>query len=170
VAVAQPLDLQIEGFILAAIFVYVGLAFLGKRTNRKLASRWLGVHIPYLRTQFASVGTTPSKGTLITADGANRFWTYATGRRNVKSLQVNVDCRPRSDFLMLAYEFGRSLIDLTWTGAGDFIQFELALDIESKEDFVWAVSEKRVMNSLSKNRWDLVRRHFVSTEISLWLT
>jgi Protein of unknown function (DUF1682) len=164
---------QVEALIIGAILVYVGLAFLGKWINKKLASRWLGVHIPYLRTQFASVGTTPSKGALITADGANRFWTYASGRRHVRSLHITIDCRPRSDFFMLGYEFGRSAVDLTWTGAGDFIQFELSLDISSKEDFVWAIAEKRVMNSLPKSRWDLVRRRRRSsslTALSLRLT
>jgi hypothetical protein len=152
------LNLKNEAYILAALLVYVGLAMLGKIVNRQVASRWLGSLIPLLRSQFALVGTRPLEGALITADGGNRYWTYASGRRHVKGLQVCVDCRPRSDVFLLAYEFGRSLLDLTWTGAaGDFVELEFILGQGFKEDFVWAVADKKVMNALSKSRWDVVR-------------
>jgi hypothetical protein len=95
---------------------------------------------------------------------------YATGRRNVLALHATLKLYPLHDVIMLAWQFGNSLVDPTYD-AGESIEFDLTLGrgSEGVQDGVgvWAVVDKGVMGRIRERRFDMVSERSRGTEEQL---
>ncbi|WAQ80693.1 hypothetical protein PtA15_1A31 [Puccinia triticina] len=158
--VIRPAQLKLEGFLLVALIVYTITSYHGKRKNEKTVAHWWHSHSELLRTQFSQVGTGSSKGYI--ADGPALFYGYATGRKGCQALTIRFALRPRQDLPFMIYEELRAAIDFTWTGRSDRLELVWSLtpkkqqmSFEAKDSFVWALVEKRVMNVVREDRWDV---------------
>ncbi|MBW0516896.1 hypothetical protein O181_056611 [Austropuccinia psidii MF-1] len=158
--VIRPAELKVEGVLLVAMVIYALISYHGKRKNQNSVSLWLNSHAEFLSKEFSQVGTGSPKG--YSANGPAQFYGYATGRKGCKSLNIRFCLRPRQDIPFMIYEEIRAAIDFGWTGKSD--RLELAWDLspinqqntfDVKDYFVWALVEKRVMNSIRQERWDV---------------
>jgi len=152
--VFRPALFKYEPFLLAAIVFYGAFFWFGSRINRTKVNTWLIAHLDILNKQFSRPSGGGS-GIDLTSDGYSDFFAFSTGRRNISSLHTVFALLPRHDFLQLAVQFGRSLIDLLYTPRDDVtLDFQLHTTVAIPE-FVWALVAKGEANSIKKERWDL---------------
>jgi len=92
----------------------------------------------------------------LTADGYADFFVFSTGRRAISSLHTVLSLRPRHDFFQLAFQVAWGLVDLLYAPS-DVLTLDFKLHASaSVPDFVWALVAKGGVNSIKKERWDLV--------------
>ncbi|EFP90878.1 hypothetical protein PGT21_037041 [Puccinia graminis f. sp. tritici] len=156
--VIRPAQLKLEGALLVALIIYTLTSYRGKSKNEDTVAHWWDSHSELLRTQFSQVGAGSSKGYI--ADGPALFYGYATGRKGCQALTIRFALRPRQDLPFMIYEELRAAIDFSWTGRSDRLELVWSLaprnqHFEAKDSFVWALVEKRVMNVVREDRWDV---------------
>ena len=93
----------------------------------------------------------------MTVDGHSDAFNFSTGRRNVVSLHTIFTMRPRHDFFQLAFQTGRTFVDLQYRPR-DNVQLDFKLSPGAlNESFVFAIVTKGELISVKDGRWDLVR-------------
>ena len=93
----------------------------------------------------------------MTVDGHSDAFNFSTGRRNVASLHTIFTMRPRHDFFQLAFQTGRTFVDLQYRPR-DNVQLDFKLSPGAlNESFVFAIVTKGELISVKDGRWDLVR-------------
>jgi hypothetical protein len=159
--VIRPAQLKLEGFLLVTLVIYIISSYRGKSKNEHAVAHWLNSYSELLRKQFSQVGTGSARG--YSADGPASFYGYATGRKGCQALTIRFGLRPRQDIPFMIYEEIRAAIDFSWTGRSDRLELVWSLapsnqqkSFEAKDSFVWALVEKRVMNVVREDRWDVV--------------
>ncbi|TFK28725.1 DUF1682-domain-containing protein [Coprinopsis marcescibilis] len=151
VLVFRPALLQLEGFLLLGLLIYLLSIWLGTSRNSSKANKWLATHLPLFEQQFSK--PQPKQG--LTADGYSDFFNFSTGRRNIASLHTIFTLRPRHDLFQILYQTFKSLIDLQYRVIDELqLDFKLAPGA-LPADFVWAVVAKDELPTVKKNRWDL---------------
>ncbi|CAH7685600.1 hypothetical protein PPACK8108_LOCUS20158 [Phakopsora pachyrhizi] len=174
--VIRPSQLKVEGFILLLLVIYIFLSYSGRKFNQRLVKKWCLSHNELLSSEFEQVGIPDESDghlDLFIANGCSLFYSHATGgKKSCRSLMIKFSLRPRQDLPYMIYEEIRSAIDLSWVGRSDRIELVFNLSpsstsnhknsdgnfqkpFESKDLFVWAIAEKRVMNVLREDRWDV---------------
>ena len=148
--VLTPTDFKLEGYILAAVAVYLVLFFYGKSANARKANAWFSAHKPLLEANFSK----PAAGGLI-QDGYSDFFSFSTGRRNVASLHTIFALRPRHDPFQILAQTGYAAFDLQYRPLDD-LQLDFLLPASLPVDFVWALVNKDELRGIKKGRWDLV--------------
>jgi len=158
--VIRPAELKLEGLILATLVLYTISSYRGKRKNERTVAHWLDTYSPLLNREFSHVGTGSAEGYV--ADGPALFYGYATGRKGCQALTIRFALRPRQDLPFMFYEELRAAVDFSWTGRSDRLELVWSLtpashqkSFETKDAFVWALVEKRVMNLVREERWDV---------------
>ena len=90
-------------------------------------------------------------------DGHSDAFNFSTGRRNIASLHTIFTMRPRHDFFQLAFQTGRTFVDLQYRPRDD-LQLDFKLSPGAlNESFVFAIVAKDELISVKDGRWDLVR-------------
>lgn len=136
------------------------------RTSRIHPQHRLHAHLDILEKQFSRPTATGGRdGAALTSDGYTDFFAFSTGRRAIASLHTVFALRPRHDFFQFAFQFLWGLGDLLYSPTDDVtLDFKLhAATAASVPEFVWALVAKGEVNSIKKDRWDLVSRrsHFL---------
>ncbi|KAL1747225.1 hypothetical protein HDZ31DRAFT_32392 [Schizophyllum fasciatum] len=147
--VFRPGYFKLEGYILAAVAVYLALFFYGKSINARKASAWFAAHKPLLEANFSK----PAAGGLI-QDGYSDFFAFSTGRRNVASLHSVFTLRPRHDPFQIIAHAAYAAFDLQYRALDD-LQLDFLLPATLPVDFVWALVNKDELRGIKKGRWDL---------------
>ncbi|TRM67535.1 hypothetical protein BD626DRAFT_479084 [Schizophyllum amplum] len=147
--VFRPAYFQHEGYVLAAVALYLVLFFVGKSLNEKKASSWFTAHKSLLEANFSK----PASGGLI-QDGYSDFFAFSSGRRNVASLHAIFTLRPRHDPFQLIMQTGYAAFDLQYRPLDD-LQLDFLLPASIPADFVWALVHKDELRGIKKGRWDL---------------
>ncbi|KAL1689308.1 hypothetical protein GGG16DRAFT_58026 [Schizophyllum commune] len=147
--VFRPGYFKLEGYILAAVAVYLVLFFYGKSANARKANAWFSAHKPLLEANFSK----PAAGGLI-QDGYSDFFSFSTGRRNVASLHTIFALRPRHDPFQILAQTGYAAFDLQYRPLDD-LQLDFLLPASLPVDFVWALVNKDELRGIKKGRWDL---------------
>ncbi|GAA93497.1 uncharacterized protein L969DRAFT_95850 [Mixia osmundae IAM 14324] len=150
--VFRPATFYNEAIMLAFGLLFIVATFRGRKANARRAEAWMDAHVPLLESQFSHVGA--SANGIIKKSSPTDFMTYASGRRGLRALTVQVKTRARHDISIMAYEFIRQILDFTWQSDADRIKLEFALS-SSNEDFIFALSQKTNLNTLRQDRWDL---------------
>ena len=98
-----------------------------------------------------------SKPTLsgLVADGYSDFYSFSTGRKNVKSLHTIFKMLPRHDPIQMIMNFAQSFYDLSYS-TGDKITHDFQLSNSNLPPFVWAIVAKDHLSKIKNGRWDLV--------------
>lgn len=171
----RPAELKLEGGLLLGLLVLVLLTLAGRRTNRARATAFWKAHLPLLHREFAQVGTDAPDA--LTADGAQEFIGYATGRRGSSGVTIRFNLRPRQDPIMWVIDEAWQLLYATGAPKTDWVELEWKLlppsaalataaaatgagAFDARDAWVFAIVDKRGMNETRKSRWDLVRRSF----------
>ena len=166
--------LKTEGYLLGALLFYCLFAFWGSSTNSKKAKNWhvsyrnlpsltatniffhsprLAQYLPTYKQQFSK----PQQKDGLVADGCSDSFNFSTGRRNIASLHTIFTMRPRHDFFQLAFQTGRTFVDLQYRPRDD-LQLDFKLSPGAlNENFVFAIVAKDELVSVKDCRWDLVR-------------
>ena len=167
--------LKTEGYLLGALLFYCLFAFWGSSTNSKKAKNWhvvteishrlqttinvffhslrLAQYLPIYEQQFSK----PQQKDGLVVDGYSDSFNFSTGRRNIASLHTIFTMRPRHDFFQLAFQTGRTFVDLQYRPRDDLqLDFKLSPGALS-ESFVFAIVAKDELLSVKDGRWDLVR-------------
>ena len=162
--------LKTEGYLLAALLFYCLFAFWGSFTNSKKAKNWhvlteiahrlllmfslrLAQYLPIYKQQFSK----PQQMEGLVVDGHSDSFNFSTGRRNIASLHTIFTLRPRHDFFQLAFQIGRTFVDLQYRPRDD-LQLDFKLSSGAlNENFVFAIVAKDELTYVKDGRWDLVR-------------
>lgn len=166
--------LTTEGYLLAGLLFYCLFAFWGSSTNSKKAKNWrvlteilpsrtvtnvfchsfrLAQYLPIYEQQFSK----PQQKDGLVVDGHSDAFNFSTGRRNIASLHTIFTMRPRHDFFQLAFQTGRTFVDLQYRPRDD-LQLDFKLSPGAlNESFVFAIVAKDELISVKDGRWDLVR-------------
>lgn len=158
--VIRPAQLKLEGLLFFTLIIYIFMGVRGRSKNERAVARWWNLHSEMLHKEFTHVGTGSADGYI--SNGPASFYGYATGRQGCQSLTIRFALRPRQDIPFMIYEELRAAIDLSWTGRSDRLELVWSLSpgnrqksFEAKDLFVWALVEKRVMNTIREDRWDV---------------
>ena len=99
----------IEYVIIAFFGVYVAIAFLGSRNNKKVAEAWAQAYAApgtLLDKNFSNIGDgEDSSSGMLVQDGGNTFKLYASGRRFCEGLLATITLKPRQDLLSSLFGF-----------------------------------------------------------------
>ena len=113
----------------------------------------LAQYLPIYEQQFSK----PQQKDGLTLDGHSDAFNFSTGRRNIASLHTIFAMRPRHDFFQLAFQIGRTFVDLQYRPRDDLqLDFKLSPGVLN-ESFVFAIVAKDELISVKDGRWDLVR-------------
>lgn len=93
---------------------------------------------------------------------------HASGRRGTSGFAVKISTLPRHDIFTLLFNFGYKIYDLTYASQYNTVTLDFELDTPlssgsagskaltaNKEDFVWALVNKHVMQQTRDERFDL---------------
>lgn len=92
---------------------------------------------------------------------------HASGRRGTSGFAVKISTLPRHDLFSLILDFGYKIYDLTYASSYNTVTLDFELDTPlssgagktgmtaNKEDFVWALVNKHVMQQTREERFDL---------------
>lgn len=134
--------------------------------NEDQAVAWNKANISTLTEQFASYTAVPQSVPLTRVDPAT-YVGHASGRRGTSGFAVKVATRPRHDIFTLLLEAGWKIYDLTYASSYNTVTLDFELDTPlssgntntksgaNKEDFVWALVNKHVMQQTREERFDL---------------
>ena len=110
-------------------------------------------YLPIYKQQFSK----PQKEDGLVVDGYSDSFNFSTGRRNIASLHTIFTLRPRHDFFQLAFQTGKTFVDLQYRPRDDLeLDFKLSSGALN-ESFVFAIVAKDELPSVKDGRWDLVR-------------
>ena len=113
----------------------------------------LAQYLPIYEQQFSK----PQQKDGLVVDGYSDSFNFSTGRRNIASLHTIFTLRPRHDFFQLAFQTGRTFVDLQYRPRDELqLDFKLSSGALS-ENFVFAIVAKDELISVKDGRWDLVR-------------
>ena len=113
----------------------------------------LAQYLPIYEQQFSK----PQQKDGLVVDGYSDSFNFSTGRRNIASLHTIFTLRPRHDFFQLAFQTGRTFVDLQYRPRDELqLDFKLSSGALS-ENFVFAIVTKDELISAKDGRWDLVR-------------
>jgi Protein of unknown function (DUF1682) len=122
-------------------------------TNVFCHSFRLAQYLPIYEQQFSK----PQQNDGLVVDGHSDAFNFSTGRRNIAYLHTIFTMRPRHDFFQLAFQIGRTFVDLQYRPRDD-LQLDFKLSPEAlNESFVFAIVAKDELISVKDGRWDLVR-------------
>jgi len=124
--------------------------------NRSIARKWMSANTEMLTNQFAQVGAKDG-GRLIRQihDGADRFYTFVTGRRNIVYGNISLKMFPRHDpFTIVLDTIGSVLNSSMYEMPADRVEGELLIS-EDYDKFIWAIVHKNHLRKLRSNRYDL---------------
>lgn len=114
----RPDLLRYEPYIIAAVLAYVILGVVGSQMNKREAKRVFSTAVaPVLREQFSRIGVDVDQE--IAQDTGNTFLSYASGRRGLISLNVELATKNRQDILLRAYLAARHVFDYTFDDGTD---------------------------------------------------
>jgi hypothetical protein len=86
-----------EVLMLTFIIAFVLNCFYGKNLNENLAQKWYSVNKEYLEENYAHIGVgseyNTNKGVPLLKESYNNFKFYASGRKFIKWMLVNMDVR-----------------------------------------------------------------------------
>ncbi|KIY71440.1 DUF1682-domain-containing protein [Cylindrobasidium torrendii FP15055 ss-10] len=148
--VFRPAYFTSEAALIGFIFFYLAWAYIGKNVNKQRVDAWVAAYTPLLTAQFSAPFV---KG--VTADGYTDFFTFSTGRRNIRALQTVFKLQPRHDLFQMFAEFAWGMVDMQYTPI-DELELDFILDPASVPgDFVWAAVTKQELKDVKNGRWDL---------------
>lgn len=118
--------------------------------------------------QFASYTAVPKSVSLTRVDPAT-YVGHASGRRGTSGFAVKIQTLPRHDIFNLILNFGYKIYDLTYASPYNTVTLDFELDTPlssatsgksnaltaNKEDFVWGLINKHVMQQTRDERFDL---------------
>lgn len=149
------------------VLFFIGISFAGRKFNEDQAIAWNKAHIPTLTENFASYTAVPQSVSLTRVNPAT-YVGHASGRRGTSGFAVKVSTVPRHDLFTLALEAGWKIYDLTYASSSGTVTLDFELDTPlssgttsnapkaaNKEDFVWALVNKHVMQQTREERFDL---------------
>lgn len=148
------------------VLFFIGISFAGRKLNEDQAVAWNKANISTLTENFASYTAVPQSVSLTRVDPAT-YVGHASGRRGTSGFAVKVSTLPRHDLFTLALEAGWKIYDLTYASPSGTVTLDFELDTPlssgnnnnskgaNKEDFVWALVNKHVMQQTREERFDL---------------
>ncbi|BFZ55231.1 hypothetical protein PYCC9005_002271 [Savitreella phatthalungensis] len=148
-------EFYFECFIMVVLAGYIMSHFSGSAANDDAAKKHFQKVYRLLHEQFAQVGPATTGAPLL-KDTQTRFISYASGRKNVESVHVDITTKPRHD-LLVGYVFS-SIYGLYFDQPSlvDRLELNFTLPRDNVPDgFVWAVVHKEVMRRLRLSDWDL---------------
>ncbi|KAM0751133.1 DUF1682-domain-containing protein [Meredithblackwellia eburnea MCA 4105] len=158
----RPSELQYESAALLLLLLYALSSLSLARSNRAHAKRWFDAHSPAFAREFAAFGVGDGPGSF-KKDGGDEFVLYATGRRAVQGVQVNVRT-VSNDLLVTAYEVLRGQLDLTFKSQAGKVVLDFRLRQPTGTPgakFCFALVKRHLLRSIRDDRWDL--RTFTNT-------
>ncbi|KAL8290360.1 hypothetical protein RQP46_002618 [Phenoliferia psychrophenolica] len=151
----HPAELKPEIAALAALFVYLVVSLVGRRSNAARASAWFAKHSGAFKEEFAQFGV-GKEG--FEREGGDEFVAYGTGRRGVEGVQVTVKTAPMHDLLNIVFNLVRGVMDFNYSSGADRVTIDLKLRLPAGTPgakFCWAVCERGVLRTIRDARWDL---------------
>ncbi|KAI9767882.1 MAG: hypothetical protein M1840_005375 [Geoglossum simile] len=202
-----PKDFVQEGFILAFLLIVITFHLWGTKTNRKISKRWIASHAPVLQKEFALVGfgglaqrpsaedveasglaSLAAQGDIISPEhlikeeSAQEFFTYASGRQNVASVELRLHLYKRYNPLAIIGESIVSFFFETYSApvektvatlipfdgregklvpviggrpGQETIEQRSKASVSGYDNFVWAIVNKDIMKQLRDDRYDI---------------
>lgn len=111
----RPAEFKFEACSIAIILAYLLLSMFGAAQNKAHASAWFASNNAVLQDELAGVGF----GAKPFAEDSKEFLTYATGRRGVSSVWVNLKTKARHDIFTKLYHTARGLLDQSYVSGED---------------------------------------------------
>jgi len=125
----------LEAFYIAFIVLFGANFLYGKKKNETLAKQWVDSIAKVLKSNFSKVGETNREVVSIVKESNNIFRLKTTGRINCVGMQVTLTLRKRHDLLALLMEIVNPLQDT--------VQFDILMNDESMDTFVFAIVKKK---------------------------
>ena len=142
IPVTSPKSFIGEYIAMFLILVYAMLYFVGSSTNENHATAFMEIFYPVVRDQFHMVGETTMTLTdnnkdltkwearkLITKESQSQYRLYATGRKNIKGMTLDIKLIDRQDLFYMVTSY--------LTGANDMVCVDIPMDIMAS--FVLAI-------------------------------
>ena len=134
--------------------------------NEDQAVAWNKANISTLTDNFASYTAVPKSVSLTRVNPAT-YVGHGSGRRGTSGFAVKISTVPRHDLFTLALEAGWKIYDLTYASNAGTVTLDFELDTPlssgnnnttkgaNKEDFVWALINKHIIQQIRDERFDL---------------
>lgn len=149
----SPYDFKFEFLALLLIAGYVGLYFVGKEKNEKIAREKFQSIYRQLYDNFALVGVKQGAAPLA-KDGTDLFLSYVSGRKNVAYGHITIQTLPRAD-LLVGYTM-KSVYGMYFDQESIVDRMTLDFTLPAAFDgFVFGVLNKSVMRYQRIANWDL---------------
>ncbi|CAG8481520.1 10732_t:CDS:10 [Funneliformis mosseae] len=146
-------DFYREIFMIICIIVYLINYFIGKQINENIARKWMETHISLLRDNFALVGTGNDDSKPLIRDGPADYLFYLSGRRNCQYVHGRITLKARHNLIkiitnIIISQFSSNVIE-------DTVTFNVCMNGEEYDNFVFAITKKERSRELRGNRYDL---------------
>ncbi|OMJ08503.1 Coiled-coil domain-containing protein 47, partial [Smittium culicis] len=135
---------KLEGLVILTIIFYIINYFIGSAENKTIIKKLEEPIKSVLKRHFYSAN---DERRIFEIDSPSDVLIYASGRRNCVSLQGHVQLKVRQDLISLANDF---LAD-----NNEQISFEIVLDQDKADGFVFAVTPKNKSKFLLQDRHDI---------------
>lgn len=163
---------QKEAFGLLLVGAMLIMWYVGSSINAKKVKSWVATHKSIWDKQFRAMSPLTPKPPL--TDGPSTHLLYFTGRRNLLSLHIIFNLKPRHNLLAYLYNFGYSLVEPAHEqeiGVEDQVVLDFTLGegnlgLSGEGPGVWAMVDRSgVLPVFRKERWDVTFAKAVESPI-----